>query len=230
MLTAEQYAKVFDYAILKQNTQEAEIRSGCEIAKKYKFAAMYTTPCWAHITAKELRGTGVHAGVGISFPYGTSYTKAKFLEIEESLKLGCTAIDLVTNIGALKDKNYALVKSEVKQLVAMCGTQALTKVIYEVCFLTDEEIGILTDICCELGVDYVKTSTGTEGFPDIAQIKIMKQHLTGTKTMLKVSGVPRTFTLPATLAMIDMDVKLIGTRSAPALVDQYKEYLAAKGQ
>ncbi len=225
MLTVDQYAKVFDYAILKQNTQETDIRKGCENARKYKFAAMYTTPCWAHVTTEELRGTGVHAGTGISFPYGTSYSKAKFLEIEESLKLGCTAIDLVTNIGALKDKNYALVRNEISELVRLCGTQALCKVIYEVCFLTDEEIAALTDICCELGVDYVKTSTGTEGFPDIAQVNIMKAHLTGGKTKLKVSGIPRTFSLPATLAMIDMGVELIGTRSAPVLVDQYREFL-----
>jgi len=227
MLTVEQFAKVFDMAILKQNTQEAAIREGCRVAKEYNLAAFYSTPCWSHIVASELKGTTVRAGVGIGFPYGTNLSKAKFVEIEETLKLGCNSIDMVVNIGALKDKNYDLVRNEIKELVNMCGDNALTKVIFEVCFLTDEEIAILTQFCCEFGVDYVKTATGSEGFPDVHHLNVMKENLSG-KTKLKLSGVPRQFTLASCLWMLDMGVELIGTRSAPKLVDEYKEYLLSK--
>ena len=144
MLTVEQFAKKFDMAILKQDTQEAAIREACKTVKEYNLADLYTTPCWSHIVASELKGTGVYAGVAVGFPYGTNTSKAKFIEIEETLRMGCAAMDMVINIGALKDKNYDLVKYEIKELVNMCGKDALSKVIYEVCFLTDEEIAILT--------------------------------------------------------------------------------------
>lgn len=223
-MSVEDYAKVFDYAILNPSTQEKAIRESCEIAKKYNFAAFYTTPCWTHITSKELKGSGVRSGSAIGFPYGTTFSKSKLLEIEESLKLGCTAIDMVVNIGALKDKNYKLVKNEIKELVNMCEDKALAKVIFEVCFLSDEEIIELTKICSELGVDYVKTATGSQGFPTYSQVKLMLENVSGN-TKVKVSGVPRTFTLGATLFMLDIGVKLIGTRSAPKLVDAYREYI-----
>lgn len=228
MLTVEQYAKKFDMALLKQNTQEAAIREACKTARDYNLAAFYTTPCWSHIVAEELKGTDVRAGVAVGFPYGTNTSKAKFIEIEETLKMGCNAMDMVVNIGALKDKNYDLVKYEVKELVNMCGKDALSKVIYEVCFLSDEEIAALTQICCEYGVDYIKTATGTEGFPDVHHLKVMKENLSGSKTKMKLSGVPRQFTLAATLWMLDMGVELIGTRSAAKLVDEYREYLNMK--
>jgi deoxyribose-phosphate aldolase len=228
MLTVEQYAKKFDMAVLAQNTQEAAIREACATARRYNLAALYTTPCWSAIVAAELQGTDVRAGVGIGFPYGTNTSKTKFFEIEETLGMGCTSIDMVINIGALKDKNYTLVKEEIKGLVNRCDRKALAKVIYEVCFLTEEEIAALTQICCEYGVDYLKTATGTAGFPDVTHVKLMKKYLTGGKTKLKLSGVPRTFTLAATLWMLGMGVELIGTRSAAKLVDEYREYLDNK--
>ncbi|MFR3390034.1 MAG: hypothetical protein ACLTT1_04660 [[Clostridium] scindens] len=100
-----------------------------------------------------------------------------------------------------------------------------TKLIFEVGFLTDEMIADLTKICCGAGVTYVKTATGSQAFPDIHQVKIMKENLSGD-TKIKVSGVPRTFTLPAAMyAFEHLGVSLIGTRSAGKLVAQYAEYL-----
>lgn len=228
MLSVEQFAKVFDMAVLAQNTQEAAIREACEKARTHKLAALYTTPCWSHVVTQELAGTGVRAGVGIGFPYGTTTTRVKLTEAEEMLSLGCTALDMVVNIGALKDGNVELVRDEVRSLVRLCGEDALAKVIYEVCFLTDDEIRTLSAICAEEGADWVKTSTGTEGLPDVHHLEVMKEGLAGSTTKLKLSGVPRTFTLAACLWMLDMGVTLIGTRSAPALVDQYKDYLARR--
>lgn len=89
----------------------------------------------------------------------------------------------------------------------------------------DEEIAILTKICCECGVTYVKTATGSQEFPDLNQVEIMKANLSGN-TKIKVSGVPRTFTLPAVLYMFEeLGVSLVGTRSAGKLVESYKKYL-----
>ena len=161
-----------------------------------------------------------------SFPYGCTSTALKFAEIDEGLELGATAVDMVLNIGALRDGNHALVETELAGLVERCEGRAISKLIFEVCFLTDDEIATLTRMCSEAGIDYVKTATGSEGFPTEAQVKIMRDNITNPRTKLKVSGVPRTFTLPATLWMIEkLGVSLIGTRSAAQLVQQYANYL-----
>ena len=131
---------------------------------------------------------------------------------------------MVINIGQLRMGNHDFVRREVEGLVERTAGKALSKVIFEVCFLTDDEIATLTRICSDAGVNYVKTATGSEGFPTEAQVAVMRKNITNEKTLLKVSGVPRTFTMAATLWLIDrMGVSLIGTRSAAQLVAQYQE-------
>jgi deoxyribose-phosphate aldolase len=132
---------------------------------------------------------------------------------------------MVINIGALKGGDHALVEREIAMLAELARQGgALSKVIIEVGFLTDEEIRTATRMCVDHGVDYVKTATGTEALPDVPHLEVMKSAL-GGRTKLKLSGVPRQFTLAATLWMLDMGVELIGTRSAPALVDQYRAHV-----
>ncbi|MDR0600108.1 MAG: deoxyribose-phosphate aldolase [Treponema sp.] len=225
MLTVEQYAKHFDLAFLAPNATEAEVRSACQTAAKYKVNSVNVNSTWIEVVKQELAGTGVGPSAVIGFPYGACVSKVKYLELEEMVKAGCTACDMVVNIGALKDKNYALVTGEVKRFVEICGTGCDSKLIFEVGFLSDEDIAALTKICCEQGVTYVKTATGSQAFPDIKEVMIMKNNLSG-KTKIKVSGVPRTFALPATLYLFDhLGVSLVGTRSAGTLVQQYTEYL-----
>jgi deoxyribose-phosphate aldolase len=227
MYTVEQFAKHFDMAVLKQNTQEASIRDAGKTAARYHLAALYTCPCWTSVVAEELSGSDVATGTGIAFPYGTLTTKVKMFEIEDALENGATAIDMVINIGALKDKNYKLMREEAEGLVGRTKGKALSKLILEVGFLSDEEIAAISKIGSECGVDYLKTATGAEEFPSEHQISVMLANCSG-RTKVKVSGVPRTFTLAACLWMLEKGVSLIGTRSAPKLVEEYKEYLAQK--
>ena len=99
------------------------------------------------------------------------------------------------------------------------------KIVILSLFLTDEEIAKLTQICCECGVTYVKTATGSQAFPTEHQVRIMKENLSGN-TKIKVSGVPRTFTMSAALYMFEhLGVSLCGTRSAGRLVQEYSDYL-----
>jgi deoxyribose-phosphate aldolase len=154
-------------------------------------------------------------------------TRVKIAEIEASLEDGATAVDMVVNIGALRGQDLTLVETEVAELRERCAGRALSKLIFEVGFLTDEEIVTLTKIGVDAGVDYVKTSTGSQAFPDEAQVRLMLEHTAGTDTQVKVSGLPRTFTLAATLWMLELGVDLMGTRSAAALVRQYADLYAA---
>ncbi|MGB3955381.1 MAG: deoxyribose-phosphate aldolase [Brooklawnia sp.] len=225
-LTVEEYAKHFDMALHLQSSTEQDIREHARAARAANVAACYTNSFWTPVVAEELRGSDVRVGTAISFPYGCTSTALKFAEIDEGLELGATAVDMVLNIGALRDGNHTLVETELAGLVERCEGRAISKLIFEVCFLTDDEIATLTRMCSEAGIDYVKTATGSEGFPTEAQVKIMRDNITNPRTKLKVSGVPRTFTLPATLWMIEkLGVSLIGTRSAAQLVQQYANYL-----
>ena len=224
-LSVSEYAKKFDMAVLAQDTTEDAIRTGGERAREYRVAAYYTTPTWTPVVAEVLRGSDVHVGVALAFPYGTLTTRMKQAEIHEALEVGGTALDLVINIGALKGGNHALVEHEIAMLADLAREGgALSKVIIEVGFLTDEEIRTATRMCVDHGVDYVKTATGSEALPDVPHLEVMKSAL-GGRTKMKLSGVPRTFALAATLWMLEMGVELIGTRSAPALVDQYRAYV-----
>ncbi|AZN30637.1 deoxyribose-phosphate aldolase [Flaviflexus salsibiostraticola] len=225
-LTVAEYAKHFDMALHLQSSTEQDIREHARAAREANVAACYTNSYWTPVVAEELAGSDVRVGTAISFPYGCTSTAMKFAEIEEGLELGATAVDMVLNIGEFRDGNDALTVRELDGLVERCEGRAISKLIFEVCYLTDEEIARLTRLCSDAGIDYVKTSTGSQGFPTEAQVKIMRDNITNPTTKLKVSGVPRTFTMPASLWLIEkMGVSLIGTRSAAKLVAQYADYL-----
>lgn len=226
MLTVNEFAKHLDLALLAPDVQEKAVIEACNTAAKYQVNCVNVNSCWIDTAKKALEGSGVGYSAVIGFPYGTAISKVKYLELEEMLKVGCSACDMVINVGALKDGNLALVHDEVKTFADMCReAKADSKLIFEVGFLTDEEIATLTKICCEHGISYVKTATGSQAFPDMHQVQIMKENLSGD-TKIKVSGVPRTFTLAAAMFMFEkMGVSLIGTRSAGKLVEQYSNYL-----
>ena len=226
--TPEEYAKHYDMALLAPDVTEPAIREAVKQAIDTNVYGFVFNPCWTEIVVDMLTGTDVVPAACISFPYGTMTSTMKARETAEALAQGARGIDLVTNIGANKDGNLPLVRAEVAELARQCReVGADSKVIFEVGFLADESIAALTKICCDEGVSYVKTATGTQAFPTDRQVQVMKDNMSGD-TKLKVSGVPRTFTLAATLWMLDMGVDLIGTRSAPSLVAQYRDWLAAR--
>lgn len=229
MMTVSEFAKHFDLALLAPNAQEKDIVEACKTAAKYQVNSVNVNSTWAEVAKRELAGTGVGPSAVIGFPYGACISECKYLELEKMVELGCTACDMVVNIGAMRDHNYKLVEAEIQKFVEICKpANCDTKLIFEVGFLTDQEIADLTKICCNAGVSYVKTATGSQAFPDIPQVKIMKANLSGD-TKIKVSGVPRTFVLPAAMYMFNhLGVSLIGTRSAGKIVAAYEEYLGEK--
>lgn len=229
-MTVAEFAKVFDMAVLAPDTQEQAIREACRQAKAYNINAMYTTPCWTKVVAEELAGTDVYVGIGIGFPYGTPTVAIKMAEIDDAIKNGATAFDMVINIGALKDGNLDLIREEIKGLAEKTkAIGAPSKLIIEVCFLTDEEIATVVKMACEYGIDYIKTATGSQGLPDAHHIEVIRANLSGN-TKMKLSGVPRTWVLSACLRMLEMGVELIGTRSSCKIVDMYKDYVKEIGR
>jgi len=210
--------KLFDYAILPKNSQEKNIRDGCKEAKEYNCAAFYSSsPFWTPIVVEELKGTDVHIATGIGFPFGSSPSAVKALETEIAVKVGCTCMDMVMNIGALKDKKFEVVKQELIDFKTASAGR-VTKVILEVCFLTDEEITAACELIKEVGLNYAKSSTGQFEGPTMEQVLLMKKAVAGSEVKLKVSGVK--FPRPQNAyAFILAGAELIGTRSAPEIIN-----------
>lgn len=210
--------KLFDYSVLPKNTTEEDIRKGCEVTRKYGFAAFYSSSAyWTPIVAEELKGLDIEIGAGIAFPFGSVPATTKVFEIEDAIKRGATAVDMVMNIGALQDHQYNVVREELKGFVKAAGS-AVTKCIIEVNFLKDEDIATACKLIAETGVQYAKTSSGQFDGPSLEQFLVMKDTLVGTNVKLKVSGVK--FPRPQNAyAFIIAGADRIGTRAAPEIVD-----------
>jgi len=211
-------AKLLDYSILPKNTQEQDILDGCAVARKYNFAAFYSSSAhWSPIVARELEGYDMEIGTGIAFPFGSVPPSVKAFETADAVKRGCTAVDLVINVGALKDGDYSTVREELKLFVDAAGS-AVTKCILEVCFLSDDEIAAGCRLIAEAGIKYAKTSSGQFDGPSLEQVLLMRQTLEGCDVKLKVAGVK--FPRPQNaLLFIMAGAERIGTRAAPEIVD-----------
>lgn len=214
--------KCFDHSVLPKDTTEADIRRGCQEAKAYNCAAFYSaSPYWTPVVKEELEGTDIHIATGLDFPFGASTVKMKGLETEEAVRLGCTALDMVMNIGALKDKNYGEVKAGLDAFVKAAEGN-LTKCIMDVNFLTDDEIIAACNLIAEAGIDYAKTSTGQFEGPSMDQFLLMKKTLKDTDIKLKVAGVK--FPRPQNAyAFLLAGADLIGTRAAVAIIDALEQ-------
>ncbi|MBI5016463.1 MAG: deoxyribose-phosphate aldolase [Deltaproteobacteria bacterium] len=216
---AKGLARVFDYSVLPKNTTEAEIRKGCALTRQYEFAAFYSASAyWTPVIKEELAGyPHIEIGTGIAFPWGAAPSAVKAYEVEDAVRRGCTAVDMVLNIGALKDKRYEVVREELKDFV-QAAVPAVTKCILEVCFLTDEEIATACRLIHETGVQYAKTSSGQFEGPGLEQFLVMVKTLEGTAVKLKVAGVK--FPRPQNAYVFLLaGADRIGTRDAPAIID-----------
>ena len=212
-------AKALDYSILPKNCQEAEIREGCALTRQYGFAAFYTSSAyWTPVVKEELAGVDdVEIGRGIAFPFGSAPAAVKAFEVEDAVRRGCTAVDMVMNVGALKDGNHPAVREELRTFTDAAGS-AVTKCILEVCFLTDEEIATACKLVAEAAVQYAKTSSGQFEGPSMRQFLVMRETLRDTQVKLKVAGVK--FPRPQNaFAFLHAGAERIGTRAAPEIVD-----------
>ncbi len=118
-LDKQTVAKALDFSILPKETREADVRQGCAVTRQYGFAAFYTSSAyWTPVVKQELAGLDdVEIGVGIAFPFGSAPAAVKAFETEDAVRRGCTTVDLVINVGALKDKDYRAVQEELRLFV-----------------------------------------------------------------------------------------------------------------
>ena len=147
-----------DHTLLLQTATPSEIIALCDDALAYSTASVCVPPCYVKLCSDYLKGRIAVCTV-VGFPNGNTTTAVKCFETREAVNNGADEIDMVINIGALKDGDYGYVRDEIKAVRNECRGKVL-KVIIETCLLTDEEKAKMCDIVCEAGADYIKTSTG----------------------------------------------------------------------
>ena len=210
-------ASYMDHTILKPETTKEEVKKLCEEAKQYGFASVCVNSYYVPFVKQQLAGSEVATCCVVGFPLGAMSTKAKAYETKVSVEDGATEVDMVINIGALKDQEYQLVKEDIEAVVAATKGNALVKVIIETCLLTQEEIKIACQLAVEAKADFVKTSTGfsTRGAKK-EDVALMKETV-GTKAKVKASGGIRS--KETAMEMIAAGADRIGTSNAVKIVE-----------
>ena len=210
-------AKYIDHTLLKAFATEEEIRKLCAEAAEHTFASVCVNPTWIKLCSELLKDTGVLVCTVIGFPLGATPSEVKAYETKIAVENGAQEVDMVINIGDVKAKRYDAVERDVKAVVDAAKGKALTKVIIECCYLTDEEKVEVCKRCVAAGAEYVKTSTGfgTHGAKP-EDVKLMKETV-GDKALVKAAGGIRTF--DDAMIMIQNGASRIGASAGIAILD-----------
>ena len=221
-ITPEKLAGYFDHTQLKAYAVDADFEKLCEEAKTYGFAMVAINPAPVALCRRLLENTDVHVGAAVGFPLGQNTIAAKVFEAEDAIKNGAHEIDYVINLTQLKEKNYAYVEEEMVSIVEVCRREkVISKVIFENCYLKQEEKLALCKIAKEVGPDFIKTSTGFgTGGATFEDVELMKNAV-GDSVKIKAAGGIRN--LETALKMIDLGVSRIGSTASVAIVEELKK-------
>lgn len=220
MVTVEQLANMIDHTNLKAFADDAAFEKLCDEAKKYNFKMVAINPAQTVRCKKKLEGSPVHVGAAIGFPLGQTTLECKIFETKDAIEKGADEIDYVINVAELKNKNYDYIKKEMEEIVKICREAGKTsKVIFENCYLTDDEKRKVAEITKEVKPDFIKTSTGFgTGGATVEDVKLMKS-VVGDEVKVKAAGGIRD--LKTALAMIEAGAERLGTSAGVAIVEEY---------
>lgn len=212
-------ANYIDHTLLKADTTREELVKLCSEAKENKFYSVCVNPSNVVDSKKLLDGTSVKVCTVIGFPLGQITSESKSFETKEAIFLGAEEIDMVINIGKLKDKDYEYVREDIESVVLAAGDK-LVKAIIETSLLTKEEIIKACELASLAGADFVKTSTGfAKSGATKEDIKLMKKTV-GDKMGIKASGGIRTYM--DAITMIESGATRIGASSSVAIINDAK--------
>lgn len=208
--------KYFDHTILKAEATEAQVAKICEEALAHDFASVCVNQYYTKFVAEKLKGSDVKVCTVVGFPLGMSETRVKAFETKAAIEDGATEVDMVINVGALKDKKYDYVRNDIKTLKEVCGKDVVLKVIIETCLLTDEEKIRACELSKEAGADFVKTSTGFSTGGAKAEDVVLMRKTVGEEMGVKASG--GIHTAEEAQAMIDAGASRLGTSATLAII------------
>jgi len=219
VLTVEELARTIDHTELKPEAKQSKIKQLCEEALSYNFAAVCINPVHIEYAAQLLKDSAVKVCSVIGFPLGATLSEVKAMEVREVVERGAQEVDMVINVGALRDENYDLVRSDIEAVVAASG-EALVKVILETGLLTDDQKKKACLLSKEAGADFVKTSTGFGPMGATPyDVKLMRETV-GDSMGVKAAGGIRTF--KEALRLIDAGANRLGTSSGIGIIEDYR--------
>ena len=220
MITVEQLANMVDHTNLKAFADDAAFTKLCDEARKYNFKMVAINPAQTVRCKEKLKDSLVHVGAAIGFPLGQTTLECKIFETKDAIKKGADEIDYVINVAELKNKNYDYIKKEMEEIVKICKEAGKTsKVIFENCYLTDDEKVKVAEIAKEVKPEFIKTSTGFgTGGATVEDVKLMKS-VVGDEVKVKAAGGIRD--LKTALAMIEAGAERLGTSAGVAIVEEY---------
>ncbi|MBR1558664.1 MAG: deoxyribose-phosphate aldolase [Clostridia bacterium] len=218
-MDAKQLAKYIDHTILKPDATRAQVLKLCDEAKAYGFASVCVNPSRVALAAEALRGTDVKPCCVVGFPLGATPTESKAAEAAVAVKNGAQEIDMVIDVGAAKDGDWAYVQSDIAGVKSACGP-ALLKVIIETCLLTDDEKVRACLAAKAAGADFVKTSTGfSKAGATVHDVQLMRDTV-GPDMGVKAAG--GIHTRAEAEAMIAAGATRIGASAGIAIIKEDK--------
>lgn len=220
-MTAAQVAGMIDHTNLKAFATREDFRKLCDEAKAYGFKSVAINTYPVAMCREMLEGTPVLTGAAISFPLGQMTIASKVAEAKNAIADGCQEFDYVLNVGKVKEHDYDYIEEEMKQMVQTAREAGIcAKVIFETCYLTEEEIIEVAKIASRVKPDFVKTSTGfgTAG-AKAEHVRLMKQYA-GSDVQVKAAGGIRSWA--DAMAMIEAGATRLGTSSGVKIIEEMK--------
>lgn len=208
--------RMIDHTVLKADSKKADVLRVIEEAKAHHFYSVCINPAWVSLAANELAGSDIQVCTVIGFPLGANTSATKAFETKDAIANGATEVDMVINIGALKDGEDELVQKDIEAVVQAAEKKALVKVIIETALLTKEEIARVCRLAKAAGADFVKTSTGfsTAG-AKVEDVRLMRETV-GTEMGVKASG--GIHNAEEAQAMVESGASRLGTSASIAIV------------
>ena len=220
--TLEEITQYIDHTLLKPYASKEAMQAFCNEAKELKVKMVAINSYYTKFCKELLKDTTIHVGAAISFPLGQTTIAVKAFETIEAIKDGADEIDYVLNLAKVKDGDFTYIKEEMETIVKICREAGIiSKVIFENCYLTKDEIRKCAQIAKEVKPDFIKTSTGfgTSG-ASIEDVKIMLETVDGVCKVKAAGGIRdyKTFN-----EFINLGVERIGTSSTKTIIKEFKE-------
>ena len=223
VFTKEEIASFIDHTLLKPEATADQIRLLCEEAMQYRFHSVCVNSCRVKMAASILAGSGVRVCSVAGFPLGAMESASKAFEAEAAVSNGASEIDMVINVGALRDGRLDLLESDIRMVREKCGKGTILKAIIETCLLTDEEKVTACRTAVRGGADFVKTSTGFgSGGATAGDVKLMRDAVK-ERARIKASGGIRSY--EDAVKMICSGADRLGTSSGITIVNSIPEQL-----
>lgn len=218
-LNSETLASFIDHTILKADATEQQVLDCCRQARENGFASVCINPVHVPMAAAQLAGSGVKVCTVIGFPLGASSSEVKAFEASVAVREGAEEIDMVINIGALKDEKYDFVENDIQSVVKASG-KAIVKVIIETCYLTDEEKVKACKLAVKAGAGFVKTSTGFgPAGATVSDVALMRATV-GNDIGVKAAGGVRS--LKDAVEMLEAGASRLGASSGIKIIGELK--------